>query len=114
MQSFQLVFALFIATLLGFTCATNFEWQPEVDVEIPANAVVHPPNALRRAQATTDFSSTGSATTFDGSVGDDKSESKSAGSDSVGDEATSSASGRDFGVATVLTAFTVLLALVMA
>jgi hypothetical protein len=51
---------------------------------------------------------------FDGSVGDDKSESKSAGSDSVGDEATSSASGRDFGVATVLTAFTVLLALVMA
>ncbi|KAG6968797.1 hypothetical protein JG687_00003556 [Phytophthora cactorum] len=157
----QFIFALFVAILLESTCAIGYEWEPEADVEIPGKSAVHPPNGLRRVQATTDLSSTGSISSassaaamdasasaatsatdaetpttimvllpdnlaasysgsgsvmfYDGSVGhDSKSESKSAGSDTVGDEASSSATGRNFGIASALTAFTVLFALAMA
>ncbi|KAF4150318.1 hypothetical protein GN958_ATG00526 [Phytophthora infestans] len=162
MKPCQFIFALFLTVSLESTCIVGYEWEPEADVEIPGNAAIHPPNGLRRVQATTDLSSTGSTTGtssgsatdasasaaasatdtdsdtpttimvllpdnlaasysgsgsvmfFDGSVDHDKSESKSAASDTVGDEISNSALGRNFGMATALTAFTVLLALVMA
>ncbi|KAG7380643.1 hypothetical protein PHYPSEUDO_006984 [Phytophthora pseudosyringae] len=60
MKSSQFIFAVFVATVLESTCAIGFEWEPEVDVEIPVDAAVHPPNGMRRMQATTDLSSTGS------------------------------------------------------
>ncbi|OWZ08402.1 hypothetical protein PHMEG_00019064 [Phytophthora megakarya] len=151
-SSIQVIIALFIAVMLESTYAVDFEWEPEADVEIPGNAVIHVQPGLRRAQATTDLSSTGSAATssaaasaasattetetpttimvllpdnlapsysgsgsvmfFDGSVGDNKRTNKPAGSDSVG-EVSNSASG-NIGVATALTAVTILLALTMA
>ncbi|KAL3662509.1 hypothetical protein V7S43_012364 [Phytophthora oleae] len=155
MKPFQFIIAFFVATMLESICAVGFEWEPVADVEIPDNAAVHPPNGLRRMQATTDLSSTGStssasaaasattdATTetetpttimvllpdnlatsysgsgsvmfFDGSVGDeDKDESKSTGSDTVGDEGSNSAAGHDFGMATTMAGFTALVAFVM-
>ncbi|ETK76607.1 hypothetical protein F441_17366 [Phytophthora nicotianae CJ01A1] len=158
MKPFQFIFALFVAVLLESTYAIGLGWEPEADVEIPGNVAIHPTNALRRVQATTDLSSTGSTTDtssgstadasasaapsatdtetpttimvllpdnlaasysgsgsvmfFDGSV-DRKNESKSAGSDTVGSEASGSVSARNFGMATALTAFTALFALVM-
>ncbi|POM73518.1 Hypothetical protein PHPALM_9628 [Phytophthora palmivora] len=60
------------------------------------------------------YTGSGSVMFFDGSVGDDKSTSKSTGSDTVGEETTSSASERKFGVAMVLTAFTIVFALTAA
>ncbi|KAL4177628.1 hypothetical protein KRP22_002558 [Phytophthora ramorum] len=158
MKPTQLIFALFVAAMVKSTYAIDFEWQPESDVEIPGNAAVRSPNALRRVQATTDLSSTelassgsaigssasaasstaeteapttimvllpdnlapsysgsGSVMFFDGSVGDDdKSKSPSASSDSVAGEASGAAAGRNFEVATALTFFTILTALVVA
>ncbi|KAI9905726.1 hypothetical protein PsorP6_013957 [Peronosclerospora sorghi] len=64
MKPFQLVLTLLLAaTSCGSGVATStsdFEWTPEVDVEIPADqsAGVHAPNALRRMQATTNVLST--------------------------------------------------------
>ncbi|KAG3115163.1 hypothetical protein PI124_g3016 [Phytophthora idaei] len=80
------------------------------DAETPTTIMVLLPDNLAAS-----YSGSGSVMFYDGSVGhDSKSESKSAGSDTVGDEASSSATGRNFGIATALTAFTVLFALAMA
>ncbi|EEY66060.1 uncharacterized protein PITG_03602 [Phytophthora infestans T30-4] len=60
------------------------------------------------------YSGSGSVMFFDGSLNNDgKSGSKSAGSDTIGDEASNSASGHNFAMATALTTFTALFALVM-
>ncbi|KAE9030013.1 hypothetical protein PR002_g9996 [Phytophthora rubi] len=159
MKPSQFFFVLFVTVMLESICAIGFDWQPEAAVELPANGAIHPPNALRRMQSTTELSDTeaagsvsatdnlaasassstteteapttimvllpdnlapsysgsGSVMFFDGSVGDDdKKVSKSAGSDSAADEASGAASERNFRVATVLTAFTILSTLVLA
>uniref|UniRef100_A0AAV1UK60 Uncharacterized protein n=1 Tax=Peronospora matthiolae TaxID=2874970 RepID=A0AAV1UK60_9STRA len=150
MKPIQFIVTLVVAAKLGTTSAAGYDWEPEVDVEIPESdeATVHPLNALRRAQATLDFSSSGSddleSTTdamsatetdlpttimvllpdnlaasysgsgsvmfFDGAVDEkDKSESKSAGSDAVSEDTSGAA---PVEMVTMLTAFTILLALV--
>ncbi|EGZ26405.1 hypothetical protein PHYSODRAFT_258667 [Phytophthora sojae] len=172
MKPSQFIFALFIAVVFESTCAIEFDCQLETAVEVPARDAIHPPNALRRLQTTTELSETesagsassaelsgteptgsasatgnsasassstaeteapttimvllpdnlapsysgsGSVMFFDGSVGDDdKKASKSASSDSAADEASSAASRRNFGVAVMFTATTILSALLLA
>ncbi|KAI9999268.1 hypothetical protein PInf_004088 [Phytophthora infestans] len=65
MKPCQFIFALFLTVSLESTCIVGYEWEPEADVEIPGNAAIHPPNGLRRVQATTDLSSTGLSTDTD-------------------------------------------------
>ncbi|CAI5705454.1 unnamed protein product [Peronospora effusa] len=157
MKPSQFILTFFVAAMFETICVTGFEWEPIADVENPDSEfdAVHPPNALRRIQATMDlpgtelesdgsttgasasaasttndteapttimvllpdnlaqsYSGSGSVMFFDGAVGDkDKDNSKSAGSDSVNDEASNAASVE---MASAVTAFMILFALVMA
>ncbi|GMF49204.1 unnamed protein product [Phytophthora fragariaefolia] len=155
MKPIQLCILLCVVDMLESPYAVGFDWQPEDVVEIPENAVIHPPNVLRRMQTTTDkfstesmssasaasnsasaasstteteapttimvllpdnlapnFSGSGSTMFFDGSVGDDeKNGSPPTGSQSTADEASGAAS---FGFATVLAAFTIMSAFMLA
>ena len=67
MKPSQFILTIVVAVLSATTCVTGFERDPIADVEMSGtefDAAVHPPNALRRAQATTDFADT----EFDDSV----------------------------------------------
>uniref|UniRef100_H3HB94 Annexin n=1 Tax=Phytophthora ramorum TaxID=164328 RepID=H3HB94_PHYRM len=80
------------------------------ETEAPTTIMVLLPDNLAPS-----YSGSGSVMFFDGSVGDDdKSKSASASSDSVAGEASGAAAGRNFEVATALTFFTILTALVVA
>ncbi|KAJ8571912.1 hypothetical protein ON010_g4920 [Phytophthora cinnamomi] len=155
MKPSQFIAVFVVAVMFESTCAANLDWSTETVVEIPENSAVHPPNALRRMQITTELSDTESATNnadsasptnsmteteapttimvllpdnlapsysgsgsvmfFDGSVGDDdKNVSKSAGSIGATDEVSGAASKRNFGMVTVLTAFAIISALMLA
>ncbi|EGZ26467.1 hypothetical protein PHYSODRAFT_327369 [Phytophthora sojae] len=80
------------------------------ETEAPTTIMVLLPDNLAPS-----YSGSGSVMFFDGSVGDDdKKASKSASSDSAADKTSNAASGRNFGVAVMLTASTILSALLLA
>lgn len=97
-------------TTTGSASSASTAASATTETEAPTTIMVLLPDNLA-----TSYSGSGSVMFFDGSVGDeDKDESKSAGSDTVGDEGSNSAPGLDFGMATTLAVgFTALLTFMM-
>ncbi|KAK1930558.1 hypothetical protein P3T76_013880 [Phytophthora citrophthora] len=94
----------------GSTSSSSSAASATTETEAPSTIMVLLPDNLA-----TSYSGSGSVMFFDGSVGnEDKDESKSAGSDTIGDEGSNSASVRNFGMATMLAGWlTALLAFMM-